>query len=188
MNQTAGWAPISAVLAVALLGLAGCAAAGPVTAHHSATPPHQSSSPHATPSPTARPSPTPTPEPGIGATVADSNGISFMVDSAQVVPAPEFQPNPAGDVTVAIEVSLTNHGNSSQTVSSLSDFEILGPQGQSYDQVILDSGPNAPNGNVAPGQELTGDIGYQVPPGVYSVDYTPLFQSAAPAVSIGMVG
>jgi hypothetical protein len=141
--------------------------------------------PTPTPTPTPTPKPTPTPTLGIGATVTGKNGVSFTVDSAQVEAAPDFQANPPGYVTVAIEVSLTNHGTKSVDVASLSDFEILGPQGQTYQQVILLTGPDAPDGSLTPGAEMTGDIGYQVPPGAYRIAYTPLFGTALPPISIG---
>jgi hypothetical protein len=119
--------------------------------------------------------------------VTGKNGVAFLVDSATVVAAPFGQPNPAGYVTVSIEVSLTNHGASAVSVAGLTDFEILGPQGQTYNQVILTNGPDSPGGNLTPGDEMTGDIGYQVPPGAYRVAYTPLFGTALPPISIGTI-
>lgn len=166
-------------------GVAVEAALGPSKGQPTPTP-TQTPPPTPTPTPAATPTPRPTPMPGIGAPIS-GGGITFEVDSVQVVPAPYFQANPPGEVTIAIEVSLTNHGSASQGVSSLLDFKILGSQGQTYGQVILDSGPTAPNGTLAPGQEMTGDIGYQVPPGAYTLAYTPFGETALPAVSIGTV-
>lgn len=166
-------------------GVAVEAALGPSSGQ--ATPsPTQTSTPPPTPTPSATPTPRPTPMAAIGTPVS-GGGITFEVDSAQVVPAPYFQANPPGYVTVAIEVSLTNHGTASPNVSSLLDFKILGSQGQTYGQVILGSGPTAPNGTLAPGQEITGDIGYQLPPGAYTVAYTPFGLTALPPVSIGNI-
>ena len=164
-------------------GVAVEAALGPPSTQATSSP---TQTPTPTPTPTATPTPVPTSMPGIGVPVS-GGAFTFEVDSVQVVPAPYFQPNPPGEVTIAIEVSLTNHGTTSRNVSSLLDFKILGSQGETYGQVLLDSGPTAPNGELAPGQEITGDIGYQVPPGTYTLAYTPFGLTALPPVSIGNI-
>lgn len=129
------------------------------------------------------------PTPGIGTPVRDRNGVVFEVLGTRLVRPPYLSaPNPPGEVTVVIKIALVNRGTHTVPVTSLGDFKLLGSPGQIYFQVIFGAPTDAPNGSLAPGATMTGEIEYQIPRGRYRLAYTPFDGSPAAPVSIGRIG
>ena len=69
----------------------------------------------------------------------------------------------AGDVYLVIDVSLKNLSSQSQTISSLLNFKVKDSTGQEYDEALTINLGTPPNGDVAAGDVLRGQISYEVP-------------------------
>ncbi len=95
----------------------------------------------------------------IGDLVLVVNGVTFPTGD-------DFTQPDDGKKFVVVDLSITNNTDSAQAVSSLLQMELKDTTGQSYEIDIMASvaaGGATPDGELAPGETIRGQVGYQVP-------------------------
>ena len=120
--------------------------------------------------PTAPPdTPVPTQPPNprgeIGVPQTSGNWL-VTVNSIKPTPGDEFDTPKAGDQYIAINLTVKNVGTSNNTMADI-DFTLRDSQGDSFDSVVL-NGHNEPTGDVIAGQQVRGDLVYEVPKSLHT--------------------
>ena len=137
---------------------------------------------NATPTPTATPEPTPEPQPtstatpeptatpqtqtfNVGDTVQLGN-LHVTVNGTRGSRGDDFWTPDEGNYFVYVDVTFRNDGDESELVSTLLQMELRDAEGFSYSvdfgaASISDKTP--PDGEIAPGGTLRGEVGYQIP-------------------------
>jgi len=71
-----------------------------------------------------------------------------------------------GNMFVAVDLTLENRGAEAKAVSSLIQMYLKDSSGQKYDLDLaasVASGGATPDGEIAPGEKIRGQVGFQVP-------------------------
>lgn len=79
------------------------------------------------------------------------------------VSANQFLGPAEGNRIVAVDVEVTNTGDSSEIVSSMVCFKVSDAENKSYTMTITDGIESTPDGPVAPGEAIRGTVAYEVP-------------------------
>jgi len=72
-----------------------------------------------------------------------------------------FQPK-SGNTFLIVDVTVKNVSSQEQDLSSILQFTLKDSSGQKYDQTIVD-GATSPDGKIAAGDQLRGQLAYEVP-------------------------
>lgn len=89
---------------------------------------------------------------------------------------------------VAADVTVTNNGSKTQTVSSMVCFTFNDSTGQGYNMALVVGAPKAPDGEIAPGQSIRGTIVIDVPTtatGLQMKFKCDLFSSGSATINLG---
>ncbi len=102
----------------------------------------------------------------VGQVIKVGDNLLFTVTSVQ---APfdsgnEFETATKGQY-LAVAVSLQNNGSKEVRIYSPVSFSLRDGTGQTYDETIVSSAHNPPDGPIAPGDKLAGTLVYDVPKG-----------------------
>jgi len=109
----------------------------------------------------------------IGAPVVVNSDWTVTVNKVFTSTGSEFdQPKP-GNILLVVNVTLQNTSSQTQNASSLAQWSIKDSTGQTYNQDITFGG--GPDGTVAAGGVIRGNIAYEVPASVhnYIVQFVP---------------
>lgn len=98
----------------------------------------------------------------VGDQVNVGNTWVVTVNSVKTSQGDEFTQPKAGNTYVVVDVTLKNTSSQEQNVSSLLSFSLKDSTGQKYDETII-TGATPPDGKVAAGDVLRGQIPYEVP-------------------------
>lgn len=98
------------------------------------------------------------------------------VNSFQTNPGDQFTTPKHGNQFVVVDVSLKNLSAQSQTISSELNFDLKDSTGQKYQETVI-SGLTAPDGAVAAGDLLRGQLTYEVPASMKTFSFS--FQADA---------
>jgi len=110
----------------------------------------------------------------VGAPVVVSDTWTVTVNSVKKSSGSEFTTPKSGDTFIVVDVTLKNTSSSNQGVSSLGMFNLKDSTGQQYTETITDF-TKAPDGTIAPGELLRGQLVYEVPVTQHSFTFS--FQS-----------
>lgn len=86
----------------------------------------------------------------------------ITVNSAKTNTGDDFSQPKQGNIYVVVDVTMKNLSSQEQDVSSLGQFTFKDATGQQYNETITDIG-QAPDGKVAAGDLLRGQLVYEVP-------------------------
>lgn len=115
------------------------------------------------------------PQPTVGIPY-EQGDWTVTVNAPSIGQPTDFAQPKAGDQFVVIPVTLKNNTGQTQTASSLLYWSLVGTDGVHYTQSFLLSGDKpAPDGKVANGQTISGDLVYEVPASMHSFElqFTP---------------
>lgn len=98
----------------------------------------------------------------IGNPVVVDSTWTVTVNSAKTSSGDSVFAPKSGNTYLVVDVTVKNTSTSNQTVSSLLLFSLKDSTGQQYDETITDIG-KSPDGTLAPGETLRGQIVYEVP-------------------------
>ncbi len=110
----------------------------------------------------------------VGAPVVVSGTWTVTVNSIKTSAGDDITAPKSGDTFIIVDVTLKNTSSSNQNVSSLGMFNFKDSTGQQYTETITDFA-KAPDGTIAPGELLRGQLVYEVPTSQHSFTFS--FQS-----------
>jgi len=88
---------------------------------------------------------------------------TIIANKASTSTGGEFAKPKSGNIYLVVNVTVTNGGSAAQAISSIGSFKLADSTGQTYTETIVDGLKNPPDGNVAAGGKLSGDLAYEVP-------------------------
>lgn len=97
----------------------------------------------------------------IGKPVVVNSDWTVTLNSVKMGSPGQFDQLKPGDTILIVNVSLKNTSSSVQHASSLAQWALHDASGQTYNQDII-TGSSGPDGTVAPGSVIRGDIAYEV--------------------------
>jgi len=176
------WVPMLTAL-VALLATLACGGIGtkqaespkPTAARASATaapsattaPIVETNTPSAVAAPVATPvPPSPAPTSYRVGEIAHAGSLALVVLGWDSPPGDRYNKPDEGQIFVAVDVLFVNQGNASTSVSSLLQTNLRDSEEQEYryDPVAsIAAGVSNPDGEIDPGEQVRGTIGFQVP-------------------------
>lgn len=119
----------------------------------------------------------------VGETVTGSTWQVAVANVKIDTKGDQFTQPKAGDVFVVVHVVVKNVSGQSETLSSLGNFTFRDTNGNTFTEEIgLGDKYTAPDGAVNDGEQLQGDLVYQVPTG--TKDYILYFQESSFGSSI----
>lgn len=169
------------------------ASSAPATAPPSATVSPPPAVATATPRPAA-PVATPAPVSPTRNSVGDivhAGSLAFVVLGWDSPPGDRYNKPEEGQKFVAVDVLFVNQGNDSTSVSSLLQTNLRDSEGQEfqYDPVAsIAAGAGNPDGEIGPGEQVRGTIGFQVPQdagGLVFVFHDMVFGTGSASVELG---
>jgi hypothetical protein len=106
------------------------------------------------------------PPSAVGA-MASLGTLDLLINAFSRSPGDSYNQPESGNEFVLVNVTITNRGSETAFVSSIIQMALRDSTGVSYDVDIAASliGSGLPEGEVAPGATLSGDVGFQVPLG-----------------------
>lgn len=100
----------------------------------------------------------------VGQVVKVGDTWEVTVNSAKKSQGDDFSKPDAGNMFVIVNVTVKNISNQEQDISSLANFSFKAADGTQGQTAILTSGVSpSPDGKVAAGDKVKGDLVYQVP-------------------------
>ncbi|MBE3549828.1 MAG: DUF4352 domain-containing protein [Brockia lithotrophica] len=87
--------------------------------------------------------------------------LVFVVNGTREVKDEFMNPNP-GNIFLAVDVTVENVGEKPEPVSSLMMFDLRDAEGNRYNRTLAGS-KTTPDGEVAPGKKLRGEVVFEVP-------------------------
>lgn len=166
----------------------------PATAVPSATPAAQAQAPAPTESPAPQPITAPAPTRQTVFQVGDVipvGNVTLTVLGWDSPAGDKYNKPDSGQKFVAVDLLLRNQGQSDASMSSLLQTSLRDSSGQeyAYDPVAnLAAGASNPDGNIGPGEQVRGTIGFQVPQdaqGLVFVFHDALFGAGGVTVELG---
>lgn len=109
----------------------------------------------------------------VGDQVNVGNTYTVTVNSVKANTTADIPPQ-AGNEYLIVDVTLKNTSSQEQDLSSLLQFTLKDSTGQKYDE-SLTAGTTSPDGKVAAGDVVRGQIAYEVPTSVH--DFTLAFEA-----------
>ncbi len=100
--------------------------------------------------------------------IIEIGDLGLVVNEVTFPTGDDFNQPDDGKKFIVVDLSITNNTDTAQAISSLLQMEIKDATGQSYDVDLMASvaaGGASPDGELAPGETLRGQVGYQVPVG-----------------------
>jgi hypothetical protein len=99
----------------------------------------------------------------VGDQVKVGNTWVVTVNSVKTSQGGSFSQPKAGNIYLVVDVTVKNVSNAQQPVSSLLSFTLKDSTGQKYDESIAPDVGTPPDGEVAAGAQLKGQLVYEVP-------------------------
>jgi hypothetical protein len=101
----------------------------------------------------------------IGDTI-EIGDLTLTVNEVTNPPGDDFSKPDEGNIFVVVDVTITNGSSEAANVSSLMQMSLKDDTGQVYDLDLMASaasGGTTPDGEIAPGETIRGQVGFQVP-------------------------
>lgn len=103
----------------------------------------------------------------VGDQVKVGDTYVVTVNSVKTSKGDDFSTPKSGNTFLIVDVSIKNVSSKEQDLSSLLQFTLKDGTGQKYDETIL-TGATAPDGKLAAGDVVKGQIPYEVPTAQHS--------------------
>jgi hypothetical protein len=105
----------------------------------------------------------------------DTGDWQVTVNGTSTSMGSDFEQAKAGNQYLVVHVTLKNTSGSVQMASSLGMWSLKDSTGQTYTETFLSSAKSAPDGKVAVGGTIAGDLVYEVPANqhTYTIQFTP---------------
>jgi len=104
----------------------------------------------------------------VGQAVNVGDICTMTVNSAATNPGSQFSMPQAGNIYLVLDVTLKNVSAKEQNVSSFLQFTLQDATGQKYQQTFADFAKASPDGKVAVGSLLRGELVYEVPKALHN--------------------
>lgn len=98
--------------------------------------------------------------------IIEIGDLVLVVNSVTFPAGDDFNQPDDGKKFVAVDLSITNNTDSAQAVSSMLQMNLKDATGQGYSidlTALVATGGTSPDGELAPGETIRGQVGYQVP-------------------------
>lgn len=98
--------------------------------------------------------------------VIEVGDLTMVVNEVTYPEGDEFNKPDEGNKFVVVDLTLENRGAEAATISTLMQMSLKDATGQRYDVDLMAevaSGGASPDGELAPGEKLRGQVGFQVP-------------------------
>jgi hypothetical protein len=98
--------------------------------------------------------------------IIEVGDLTLTVNEVTSPPGNEFNKPDEGNKFVVIDVTLENKGTEAEGISSMMQMHLKDATGQIYDidlMASVASGGATPDGEMAPGEKVRGQVGFQVP-------------------------
>lgn len=98
--------------------------------------------------------------------IVEIGNLTLTVNEVTSPPGDEFNKPNAGNKFVVVDVTLGNKGAEAENISSMMQMHLKDATGQKYDldlSASVASGGTTPDGELAPGEKMRGQAGFQVP-------------------------
>ncbi len=98
--------------------------------------------------------------------IIEIGDLTITVNEVTNPPGDSFNKPDEGKVFVVVDVTIQNRGSEAASISSLLQMSLKDDTGQVYDLDLMASaasGGTAPDGEIAPGETIRGQVGFQVP-------------------------
>jgi len=102
----------------------------------------------------------------IGKPVQINDTWTVTLNSVSTSKGTDFNKPKSGNIFLVVNVTLKNTSTQNQTASSLTMFSLKDGTGQTYDQNVFQG--KSPDGTVAAGGVIRGDIAYEVPTSIHN--------------------
>lgn len=92
--------------------------------------------------------------------------LTMTVNGISSPSGDQFNQPDSGKKFVVVDVTFENKGSDSENISSMLQMSLKDDTGQAYDEDItatVASGGKTPDGEIAAGEKLRGQIGFQIP-------------------------
>lgn len=98
--------------------------------------------------------------------IIEMGDLTLTVNEVTYPPGDSFNAPDEGKKFVVVDLTITNQASEAVSVSSLLQMTLKDDTGQSYDVDLMASAAadgSSPDGEIAPGETIRGQVGYQVP-------------------------
>jgi hypothetical protein len=98
--------------------------------------------------------------------VVQMGDIQMVVNEVTFPVGDQYNKPDEGDKFVAVDLTFENTGTTAQNMSSMLQMSLKDASGQTYDVDLMAqaaAGGSSPEGELAPGERLRGQVGFQVP-------------------------
>lgn len=98
--------------------------------------------------------------------IVEIGDLTLTINEVTFPPGDEFNKPEAGNKFVIVDVTLENKGAEAKGISSMMQMHLKDATGQKYDfdfSASMASGGTTPDGELAPGEKMRGQVGFQVP-------------------------
>jgi hypothetical protein len=98
--------------------------------------------------------------------IVEIGDLTLIVNEVTSPPGDEFNKPNADNKFVVVDVTLENKGAEAKNISSMMQMHLKDATGQRYDldlSASMASGGTTPDGEIAPGEKMRGQVGFQVP-------------------------
>jgi len=98
--------------------------------------------------------------------IVEIGDLTLTVNEATFPPGDEFNKPEAGNKFMVVDVTLENKGAEAEVISSLMQMYLKDATGQKYELDLMASvasGGATPDGEIAPGEKIRGQVSFQVP-------------------------
>jgi hypothetical protein len=92
--------------------------------------------------------------------------LTLTVNEVTNPPGDDFNKPDEGNIFVVVDVTITNNSSAAENISSLMQMSLKDDTGQGYDLDLtasMASDGKTPDGEIAPGETIRGQVGYEVP-------------------------
>jgi Domain of unknown function (DUF4352) len=109
----------------------------------------------------------------------DAGNWQVTVNGTSISMGNEYEHPKAGNQFLIVHVTMKNTSGATQDASSILYWSLKDSAGQNYNQTILTDAKASPDGKVADGGIIAGDMVYEVPASQhsYTVQFTPVLGS-----------
>ena len=98
--------------------------------------------------------------------VIEIGDLTLTVNEVTNPPGDSFNKPDEGNIFVVVDMTIKNQGSEAASVSSMLQMSLKDDTGQVYDLDLMASaasGGTTPDGEIAPGETIRGQVGFQVP-------------------------
>ena len=100
-----------------------------------------------------------------------SGTLAVKVNGWKPSSGDDFSKPGAGNQFIVVDLEIQNTGTKTESVSTLAEMSIKTPNGYKYDLAPYFPDPKFPDGDILPGQTARGNVAFEVPATIGSMDF-----------------